>query len=87
MEEVLASLIPDIHSQLEGHIAIGFPLRCHRRESVPDLLTSSVNVIKLNTYLIASEGTVVYVEELARHGWRPLARITPEQHSVPRMVA
>jgi hypothetical protein len=80
-----AVLIADIHSQLEGHVAIGFPLRCHRGESGPHLLAGSIDVSKLNSLLVTSEGTVVNVEEVARHGW-PFVGIA-EQHAFLRKVA
>ncbi len=78
VERMSAVLIPDIHSQLEGHVAIGFTLRCHRWESGPHLLAGSIDASKLNSVLVAGEGTVVNVEEIARHGWQPLVGY-PEQ--------
>ena len=65
MEHVFAALVPNIHSELAGHMAVRFALRRHSRERVPDLLAGGVRVRKLYALLIGGECAVVNIEEIA----------------------
>jgi hypothetical protein len=49
VKQVFAALVPNVHSELTGHIAIGFALGGQGRKRVPDLLAGSVDTRKLNT--------------------------------------
>jgi hypothetical protein len=64
---VFAALVPHVHSKLASHIAIGFSLRSHRRESVPDLLASGIGPVKLNPNVVTGEGAIMNVKEVSSH--------------------
>jgi hypothetical protein len=67
---MFAAPVPNVHPELAGHVAVRCPISRHGRKSIPHLLAGSIGVSKLNAFLVASEATVVNVEEVARHWWR-----------------
>jgi hypothetical protein len=52
-------------------VTIGFSLRSHRRESVPDLFASGIQIVKLNANVVAGEGAIVNVEVIPGHAFLP----------------
>jgi hypothetical protein len=69
MKQVLATLIPNVHSEMEPNITIDVALSRHHRKGIPHLLASGIDIFQFNTLFVAKGRAVVNVKIVAGHHW------------------
>jgi hypothetical protein len=68
---MFTALVPNVHSELAGHVPVWFALRNYRRKRIPNLLADGVGIRKLHTVSIRRKDAVMKVEIKMRHVGAP----------------